>query len=117
MWEWFAGWVPQLRAPMKWAARASRLRGKRRKQEEVIGREDGDTYIAVFCDLQICGPLEKRRRHLCYFGNETFPFFTTLFITQFLELCLIIGGVYLGKELSPASTNKRKHQGYLVKDS
>jgi hypothetical protein len=37
----------------------------------VIGREDGDTYIAVFCDLQICGPLEKRRRHLCYFGNET----------------------------------------------
>ena len=72
VWEWFAGWVPQLRAPMKWAARASRLRGKRRKQEEVIGREDGDTYIAVFCDLQICGPLEKRRRHLCYFGNETF---------------------------------------------
>ena len=71
VWEWFAGWVPQLRAPMKWAARASRLRGKRRKQEEVIGREDGDTYIAVFCDLQICGPLEKRRRHLCYFGNET----------------------------------------------
>ena len=47
------------------------VRGKRRKQEEVIGREDGDTYIAVFCDLQICGPLEKRRRHLCYFGNET----------------------------------------------
>ena len=44
---------------------------RRRNQEEVIGREDGDTYIAVFCDLQICGPLEKRRRHLCYFGNET----------------------------------------------
>ena len=21
----------------------------------MIGREDGDTYIAVFCDLQICG--------------------------------------------------------------
>ena len=44
---WFAELCHKLRAPMIWAARYSRLRGRRREQRSLIARGDGYPYIAA----------------------------------------------------------------------